>query len=106
MKLEGYHNTEEKNVEHILRDGFVSKTSDEHWLGQGIYFFADIDLAIDNIDMLKHESEVKTIAVEIQVDESEFLDLDKKENLNVLENIVKKTLKYSKKPVRNCRYRD
>lgn len=82
MKLEGYHNTESSNVEHILREGFIYKYSDEHWLGQGIYFFADVDTAIDNIDMLKHDDEIKTIAVEIDVDDSAFLDLDVKENLN------------------------
>lgn len=82
LHLEGYHNTEESNVENIITQGFSYKPSEEHWLGQGIYFFADIDTAIDNINMLNPNAEVKTIAVEIDVDSRQFLDLDIKRNLN------------------------
>lgn len=82
MNLKGYHNTKASNVECILKNGFTYKHNDEHWLGQGIYFFADDETAIDNLDMLMHDEEMKTIAVEIEVDESLYLDLDVKENLN------------------------
>lgn len=82
MNLEGYHNTEVSKVESIFQQGFIYNHSDEHWLGQGIYFFADIDTAVANIDMLAHEHEIKTIAVEIDVEDTAFLDLDIRENLN------------------------
>ncbi len=78
MRLVGYHNTEAVNVESIFQHGFICRYSNEHWLGQGIYFFADIDVAINNIDMLEHVNDIKTIAVEIDVDDVAFLDLDKK----------------------------
>lgn len=82
MKLEGYHNTEASRVEDIFRNGFICKPNKKHWLGQGIYFFADVDTAIDNVDMLKHEDEIKTIAVEIDVEDSAYLDLDIGKNNN------------------------
>ena len=82
IKLEGYHNTKVSNVENILQNGFISRYNDEHWLGQGIYFFADIDTAIDNINMLEDDEDMKTICAEIVVDKEAYLDLDLKENLN------------------------
>lgn len=82
MKLEGYHNTEASKVEDIFQNGFIYEFSKKHWLGQGIYFFADIDTAIDNINMLDHKEEIKTIAVEIDVEDSAYLDLDIKKNNN------------------------
>lgn len=82
MKIEGYHNTERSNVEDILKNGFQPKFNEKHWLGQGIYFFSDVDIASSNIDMLTHKEEIKTIAVEIDVVEDEFLDLDIPQALN------------------------
>ena len=46
MKLEGYHNTEAANIEDIFQNGFIRTPNNKHWLGQGIYFFADVDVAI------------------------------------------------------------
>lgn len=82
VKLEGYHNTKVSNVESIFQNGFRTKYSDEHWLGQGIYFFADIDTAIDNVNMLEDDENMKTICVEIVVENTAYLDLDLKANLN------------------------
>lgn len=93
MKLEGYHNTEVTNVSDILQHGFIYEHSDTHWLGQGIYFFADIDTAMDNIEMLEHDDEIKTIAVEIEVDDSKYLDLDIKGNLNSFRKYCREKIK-------------
>ena len=41
-------------------------------MGQGIYFFSDVDIASSNVDMLTHKEEIKTIAVEIDVAKDEF----------------------------------
>ena len=60
MKIEGYHNTERSNVEDILKNGFQPKFNEKHWLGQGIYFFSDVDIASSNVDMLTHKEEIKT----------------------------------------------
>lgn len=83
MKLKGYHNTDASNVESILKNGFLFKFNDEHWLGQGIYFFTDDKTAIDNIHMLEQSDTIKTIAVEIEVEEASYLDLDVNYNLNL-----------------------
>lgn len=82
MKLEGYHNTEAANIEDIFQNGFIRTPNNKHWLGQGIYFFADVDVAINNIDMLEHEGEIKTIAVEIDVEDTAYFDLDIIKNNN------------------------
>ena len=45
FKITGYHGTDKSVADAILRDGFVCKQNTEHWLGNGIYFFADESLA-------------------------------------------------------------
>lgn len=45
ISIKGFHGTDEKYVESILNDGFIIKTSDSHWLGNGIYFFNEVELA-------------------------------------------------------------
>lgn len=41
-----------------------------------------MDVAINNLDMLEHEEEVKTIAVEIEVEDAAYFDLDVIKNNN------------------------
>ena len=82
MKIIGYHNTESDNVEDIITNGFKYRKNEKHWLGQGIYFFDNLDMAFRNIDMLDHEKDIKTIVAEINVTDSEFLNLDEVKNLN------------------------
>ncbi len=45
MKLTLYHGTDKKCAERIVVHGFKFKASDEHWLGNGVYFYLDSDLA-------------------------------------------------------------
>lgn len=40
-----YHGTDVKYANDILKCGFVCKRSKKHWLGNGIYFYLDKDLA-------------------------------------------------------------
>ena len=82
MKIVGYHNTESDNVDDIIANGFVCKKNEKHWLGQGIYFFNDADTAFRNIDMLDHEKDIKTIIAEINIADSQFLNLDDPTKLN------------------------
>lgn len=44
-KIVGYHGTNENNVGDILKNGYTYNERDDHWLGQGIYFYTDIRLA-------------------------------------------------------------
>lgn len=82
MKIVGYHNTESNNVNDIIANGFLCKRNEKHWLGQGVYFFKDSDTAFRNIDMLNHDRDIKTIAAEIDVEDSQFLNLDEAQKLN------------------------
>lgn len=41
----GYHGTDEDIAESILTGKFLCKKNDEHWLGNGVYFFTDYSLA-------------------------------------------------------------
>lgn len=48
QKIVGYHGTKVRNVDSILKDGFKIATpqnGDNHWLGHGIYFYSDYELA-------------------------------------------------------------
>lgn len=43
--LEGYHGTDYDVAKIIISSGFKFKQNNEHWLGNGIYFYNDISLA-------------------------------------------------------------
>ena len=45
IMLEGFHGTDQKYINEIIDKGFICKKNEEHWLGNGIYFYADISLA-------------------------------------------------------------
>lgn len=40
-----YHGTDLENAKKICKNGFRWKQNDEHWLGNGVYFYLDRDLA-------------------------------------------------------------
>lgn len=46
--LECYHTTANENISSILKNGFEpSKTDEEHWLGEGVYFFENLYYAVE-----------------------------------------------------------
>lgn len=45
IEIEAYHGTFKDNVNNILEKGYTFNRRDDHWLGQGIYFYDDIELA-------------------------------------------------------------
>ena len=45
QRYTAYHATDKHNVESIISNNFTFNKSDEHWLGNGVYFFKDIALA-------------------------------------------------------------
>ena len=48
QKIIGYHGTKKRFAESIINDGFkiaTPKDNDNHWLGHGIYFYSDYELA-------------------------------------------------------------
>lgn len=47
-KIIGYHGTKERFADSIIRNGFRianKRDNDNHWLGHGIYFYSDYELA-------------------------------------------------------------
>lgn len=45
FSIVGYHATDEKFVDNIIKDNFTFKPNNKHWLGNGVYFFTDQALA-------------------------------------------------------------
>ncbi len=45
IKFKAYHGTDESVAQAIVENGFISRPNREHWLGEGIYFFLDKNLA-------------------------------------------------------------
>lgn len=46
MTFECFHATDIKIVDKIILDKFICKNNEEHWLGNGVYFYLDYSLAL------------------------------------------------------------
>lgn len=47
--MPGYHGTTSKDADTIIRTGFKKSTGANHWLGEGVYFFADLPPLADGL---------------------------------------------------------
>ncbi len=80
-KLYLYHGTELKNAKKILNGEFKVKKNEEHWLGNGIYFFGDEPLArwwTTNPTPKFGTPQIKTpvvIECQIEIEKQDILDL-------------------------------
>lgn len=87
VEFNAYHGTDQKCLHNITIDGFKCKENDEHWLGNGIYFFIEYDLA-KWWALIKHSkfgNNVDTpvvIEVELSCDSDDIVDLRVLENYN------------------------
>lgn len=45
VNFNAYHATDRKCLDGILKEGFIYKPNKEHWLGNGVYFFIEYELA-------------------------------------------------------------
>jgi hypothetical protein len=80
LHIEAFHGTDKAFVPGILRDKFVCKKNDEHWLGNGIYLFSDCSLAEwwttnPTINFGTRIKEGAIIKCEMEVDPEDVLDL-------------------------------
>lgn len=78
IKIIGYHGTFSENVCTIIEEGYETEYRDNHWLGQGIYFYDNYDLALWFInrkrkDYCKNVTVIKSV---IYADVSKILNLD------------------------------
>lgn len=50
----GFHGTCKSSAESIVENGFRCTDNPKHWLGRGVYFFLEYDLAVDWTKKVKH----------------------------------------------------
>lgn len=93
IELNGFHNTEEINATKIMDNGFKPKHNKKHWLGQGIYFFEDLELAINNKNMLIDSENIVIFSVNIEVPIRHYLDLDYEKNQTQFRNFCNNVCK-------------
>ncbi len=85
IKVEGFHGTALRNIDAILSDGFKSNERPDHWLGQGLYFFSDFDLALWWIKTKIKSGDGSRCAVvnaSMECDDRLWLDLDTLKGIN------------------------
>lgn len=102
VRLEGYHGTNAEVVEDILEHGVLQSEGDEHWLGDGAYFFVEGSAGVDPQGAAvkwaiasAYNNELKRntyhrysiIRAEINLDETTFLDLTTTEGMRVFNKI-------------------
>lgn len=80
VSLYGYHVTDTDNCEDILNNGFIYEHNPKHYLGQGIYFFSELNIAKlntknNNINYGKTTNK-SIIKCHIVVPYQNFLNLD------------------------------
>lgn len=78
--LDGYHITDAALCENIIRNGFTYNSNPKHYLGQGIYFYNDFDIAKLNVQSKKinYGSTNKKAILHCTISTllKQFLDLD------------------------------
>lgn len=82
MLIEGYHGTDYLIAQKIAQDSFVFKYNEEHWLGNGVYFYLDFSLAEwwTSKPSKKFGADVYKPAIikcSLSIDEDEVIDLRK-----------------------------
>lgn len=98
-KIIGYHGTKKRFADSILKEGFKKVQiieGDNHWLGHGIYFYADYELAEwwAETKVRKHNKKYKQfdipVVVKGEIEAGNILDLDKPFMLNLFKKYQKK----------------
>ena len=88
MTFDAQHATDRKNLNIILNTNFTYRQNDEHWLGNGVYFFIDPALADDWCKKQKksykygHIKNGSIIHVVICVENNDLMDLRQLDDYN------------------------
>lgn len=81
MKKVVFHGTASNDIDRLINDilvnGFNYKKRDNHWLGQGIYFFSEIEWAFQWSNQPRNkDKDTCILEATIFCNDNEFLDLD------------------------------
>lgn len=122
-ELIGYHGTDGKNYESIVKNSFRATLGDEEWLGDGVYFFTEgvppepyvhaenwaIVQSWDKASRRYIYSSYCIIGSQINVKEDYLLDLTVKDGLeifNYLRYKYVKKIRQARKKLRNGEFKD
>ena len=106
ITIKGYHGTDSNSCRKILHSNYKISEGDEHWLGDGVYFFVEgistssertIKLAEkwaivqswDNVYKEHKYTDYVVMESQIRVDDENFLDLTKEEGVEILFYLAK-----------------
>lgn len=79
----GYHGTFQENIPVIKQRGFTYKFRDDHWLGQGFYFYENSKLAHWFITRKrKSQKAISVLKALLSSESNKVLDLDSPEGIN------------------------
>jgi hypothetical protein len=115
ITIKGHHGTDIDSGKEIIASNYKISKGDQHWLGDGIYFFVEglstktIELAEKWVEAQSWNNDKKEfkytkfaiIESEIIVEEDRFLDLTTKEGVEVLSFLKEKFLKTIEKRRKN-----
>lgn len=102
VALTGYHGTLSSNAYSIIKtQSFFHSVGDDEWLGPGIYFFLDFELARRWSEYTRHKEhreseEAVVVKADIFCADDRYLDLDDNKILSQMESEFKEVLKASK----------
>ena len=91
----GYHGTFSENVNRIIKKGYTFERKDNHWLGQGIYFYDKINLAkwfAERKSKKNYNKEISVIESFMCTGKEKVLNLDTNEGVDYLYSKIKERL--------------
>lgn len=102
VELIGYHGTLSSNADSIIKtQSFLHSIKDDEWLGPGIYFFLNFELAkrwAEDKRYREHKESDKAVVVKTNIfcSENNYLNLDDSEILAQMDSEFREVLKAAK----------
>lgn len=100
MEIIGFHGTTQESAKGIVANGFADSLGNEHWLGNGVYFFVEgVGYQPDRAAELwaqyraykQHSQFCALIVSKIVVEDRKLLDLSTYEGIRILNYIQRKS---------------